>query len=200
MGHSTGYNSRNWCRFKWECIQRWWFSVMKQSLACERFEWIIVPLHWDAVLGGFHVWSLSEQHDTLHHPNGEFFWKFLLYMSLFLHFFLKSFGHGFGHNCNKVLGVNFQCPCNIFFFLCMFCFVTAFNSALIGLFQCSTTNWPVWICLPNLTYPGKSTRAKSFFFLLPKKYTRTSPFPFFSPFLSRLLFLDCFTICCSECL
>lgn len=60
---------------------------MKQSLACERFEWIIVPLHWDAVLGGFHVWSLSEQHDTLHHPNGEFFWKFLLYMSLFLHFF-----------------------------------------------------------------------------------------------------------------
>lgn len=122
-----------------------------------------------------------------------------LYVFIFT-FFLKSFGHGFGHNCNKVLGVNFQCPCNIFFFLCMFCFVTAFNSALIGLFQCSTTNWPVWICLPNLTYPGKSTRAKSFFFLLPKKYTRTSPFPFFSPFLSRLLFLDCFTICCSECL
>lgn len=130
---------------------------------------------------------------------GNFFGSFFS-ICLYFYIFLKSFGHGFGHNCNKVLGVNFQCPCNIFFFLCMFCFVTAFNSALIGLFQCSTTNWPVWICLPNLTYPGKSTRAKSFFFLLPKKYTRTSPFPFFSPFLSRLLFLDCFTICCSECL
>lgn len=201
MGHSTGYNSRNWCRFKWECIQRWWFSVMKQSLACERFEWIIVPLHWDAVLGGFHVWSLSEQHDTLHHPNGEFFWKFLLYMSLFLHFFFKSFGHGFGHNCNKVLGVNFQCPCNIFFFFFV-CFVLllllilhslAYFSApqLTGL---SESVFLTWLILENPQEP------RAFFFLLPKKYTRTSPFPFFSPFLSRLLFLDCFTICCSECL
>lgn len=73
---------------------------------------------------------------------GNFFGSFFS-ICLYFYIFLKSFGHGFGHNCNKVLGVNFQCPCNIFFFLCMFCFVTAFNSALIGLFQCSTTNWPV---------------------------------------------------------
>lgn len=67
-----------------------------------------------------------------------------------------------------------------FFFLCMFCFVTAFNSALIGLFQCSTTNWPVWICLPNLTYPGKSTRAKSFFFFFFQKNTLEPPLSRFS--------------------
>lgn len=32
------------------------------------------------VLGGFHVRSLSEQHGTLYHPSGEFFWKFLVYV------------------------------------------------------------------------------------------------------------------------
>lgn len=179
MGHSTGYNSRNWCRFKWECIQRWWFSVMKQSLACERFEWIIVPLHWDAVLGGFHVWSLSEQHDTLHHPNGEFFWKFLLYMSLFLHFFLKSFGHGFGHNCNKVLGVNFQCPCNIFFFFVCFVLLLllilhslAYFSApqLTGL---SESVFLTWLILENPQEP----RAFFFFF---QKNTLEPPLSRFS--------------------
>lgn len=36
------------------------------------------------VLGGFDVRSLSEQHDTLHRPNGEFFWKFPLYICNFL--------------------------------------------------------------------------------------------------------------------
>lgn len=40
-------------------------------------------LHWYALmLQGFHVRSLSEQHDTLHHPSGEFFWKFPFCMAL----------------------------------------------------------------------------------------------------------------------
>lgn len=200
MGHSTGYNSRNWCRFKWECIQRWWFSVMKQSLACERFEWIIVPLHWDAVLGGFHVWSLSEQHDTLHHPNGEFFWKFLLYMSLFLHFFLSHLVMDLDIIAIRCWEWIFSAPATFFFFFVCFVLLLllilhslAYFSApqLTGL---SESVFLTWLILENPQEP------RAFFFLLPKKYTRTSPFPFFSPFLSRLLFLDCFTICCSECL
>lgn len=65
-----------------------WFSVMKQLLH-SYFQWVIAygstkpSLHWDALmLKGFHVRSLSEQHDTLHHPSGEFFWKFCVYMAL----------------------------------------------------------------------------------------------------------------------
>lgn len=131
---------------------------------------------------------------------GNFFGSFFSICLYFYIFFLSHLVMDLDIIAIRCWEWIFSAPATFFFFLCMFCFVTAFNSALIGLFQCSTTNWPVWICLPNLTYPGKSTRAKSFFFLLPKKYTRTSPFPFFSPFLSRLLFLDCFTICCSECL
>lgn len=42
-------------------------------------------------LGGFHVRSLSEQHDTPHHPSGEFFWKFLVYVSfMWSHFTLSN--------------------------------------------------------------------------------------------------------------
>lgn len=122
-----------------------------------------------------------------------------LYVFIFT-FFLKSFGHGFGHNCNKVLGVNFQCPCNIFFFFV--CFVLLLLLILHSLAYFSAPQltglseyvFLTWLILENPQEP------RAFFFLLPKKYTRTSPFPFFSPFLSRLLFLDCFTICCSECL
>lgn len=50
---------------------------------------------------------------------GNFFGSFFS-ICLYFYIFFKSFGHGFGHNCNKVLGVNFQCPCNIFFFFVCF--------------------------------------------------------------------------------
>lgn len=105
-----------------------------------------------------------------------------LYVFIFT-FFLKSFGHGFGHNCNKVLGVNFQCPCNIFFFFVCFVLLLllilhslAYFSApqLTGL---SESVFLTWLILENPQEP------RAFFFLLPKKYTRTSPFPFFLSFL-----------------
>lgn len=55
---------------------------------------------------------------------GNFFGSFFsICLYLFFFTFFKSFGHGFGHDCNKVLGVNFQCPCNIFFSLyVLFCY------------------------------------------------------------------------------
>lgn len=94
----------------------------------------------------------------------------------------------------------FSAPATFFFFFVCFVLLLllilhslAYFSApqLTGL---SESVFLTWLILENPQEP------RAFFFLLPKKYTRTSPFPFFSPFLSRLLFLDCFTICCSECL
>lgn len=72
------------------------------------------------MLGGFHVRFLSEQHDTLHHPSGEFFWKFLLVMCL-LFYFLKPFGRGFGNYDPEVFGLNSQYP---------FCLLNPFDCTL----------------------------------------------------------------------
>lgn len=54
----------------------------------------IPSLHWYALmLKGFHVRSLSEQHDTLHHPSGEFFWKFRFFTRLYWSSFLVFFNN-----------------------------------------------------------------------------------------------------------
>lgn len=72
------------------------------------------------------------------------------------------------------------------------------------------SDWPVWHQSDSVfsfspsqitSDAGNSRRAKpKQFFFLPKKYMSVFPHSVFSPHSSRLLFLDCLTICCSECL
>lgn len=102
-----------------------------------------------------------------------------LYVFIFT-FFLKSFGHGFGHNCNKVLGVNFQCPCNIFFFFVCFVLLLllilhslAYFSApqLTGL---SESVFLTWLILENPQEP------RAFFFFFFQKNTLEPPLSRFS--------------------
>lgn len=92
----------------------------------------------------------------------------------------------------------FSAPATVFDFL------NAFNCALIGLFisaaQLTGLSDNSQNLFSFLHLSWKIHRSQDNFFFLPKKYMSTSPFPVFSPFLSRLLFLDCLTICCSECL
>lgn len=180
----------------------------------------IPPLHWDALdARRLHVRFLSEQHDTLHHPSGEFFWKFLLYMC-FLFYFFKVIWSWIWKLWPQGVWIELSVPLQL-----GFCLFNPFDCTLIvkwsnisqalpvfsvpygPFYDCSTTNRPMWhhsesVLSSSLSqttsYPRKSRRSKPFFFL-PKKYMSTFPFPF-SLLSSRLLFLDCLTICCSECL
>lgn len=145
-------------------------------------------LHWDALgnLGGFHVRFLSEQHDTLHHLMGEFFWKFLVY---------------------KHLVVDLKTT-----LWCLECTFTSYTTATgFRIFQIKKA--PIFTGLSDndqilfhlfqlfkyhpLEIPEAQAQKNIF---LPKKYTSTFPHSVFSSFASHLLFLDCLTMCCSECL
>lgn len=140
-----------------------------------------------------------------------------------------SCGHRFGKNDPVVFGVNYQlfffCPGNwvLYFFytfdltLSVKCssiwqalpvFAVCHGPLLSVLHDFS--NWPVWhqsdsvfsFSPSQITSDAGNSRGpkpKQFFFL-PKKYMSVFPHSVFSPHSSRLLFLDCFTICCSECL
>lgn len=162
-----------------------WFSVMKQLLGCTNFEIVTLLLHnstfcigmlW--VLAGFHVRSLSEQHDTLHHPSGGFFWKFVL-LNVFPFFLLRSFGLAQGNLNPKVFGVNVRYISFIAF--------NAFDPVMYQTFDrrclCSVFQGRFY---PPTSDAGISRRADEKTVFLPKKYIRDPPHPPSSPFLSSL--------------
>lgn len=202
-----------------------WFSVMKQSLVQKSFNGKLylycstIPLlHWDA-LGArrlpckVSVWTAW--HTTLSK------WGIFLEVSSFM---CISFGHIFGNNDPVVFGVNFQlffCPCNCLEFLCIWSYTCCKVFKHLTGFACiCSSSWPFLIRAPRFHYltpvrycplfftisnnrwcwKFQRSQAKKYFFL-PKKYMSIFPPILFSLLSSsRLLFLDCLTICCSECL
>lgn len=149
---------------------------------------------------------------------GNFFGSFFFICISFL--LLRSFGHGLGNHNHKVFGVNFQSffyPCNGFdIFQCIWSdteWIALKHLTGGPFYHCSTislTGRSIWqqsdsvlsSSLPQITSDAGNSRwaRPEIFFLLPKKYISASPHSVFSPLSSRLLFLDCLTICCSECL
>lgn len=76
-----------------------------------------------------------------------------------------------------------------------------YQCSTISLTSVSDTSQILSSLLSQITSDaGNSRGATPKKIFLPKKYLSIFPHPVFSPLSSRLLFLDCLTICCSECL
>lgn len=147
------------------------------------------------MLGGFHVRSLSEQHDTLHHPSGEFFWKFLLHMSFIWSEIWKSLPLGVWSK-RSILFLPLQLD------ICIWCIWSYTYCKALPVFAVphgpllsvlhDFTNWPVWHQSESVlsSSPTQITRgagkpeepSQSIFFSSKKIHERLPP----SLFLSSL--------------